>query len=99
MARIKRLPRCAHPISACGGGGMDCMSALPNNSLHLDSPTALSTAVLASRWARLPRDLPSLGRSGSAACSRATTTALRRQPHLGQGPCAHYYTNTHPHPT
>ncbi|CAO2034668.1 unnamed protein product [Urochloa humidicola] len=67
MARIKRLRRCARPISDNGAGAAaaDRLSALPDDLLRLilrrlDTRTALSTAVLARRWARLPRDLPAL---------------------------------------
>jgi hypothetical protein len=63
MARIKRPRRCASPGS--DGGGVDHLSALPDNLIRLilrllDTRTALSTAVLARRWARLPREVPAL---------------------------------------
>jgi hypothetical protein len=46
-------------------GGEDRLSALPDELIllivsRLDTRTALSTAVLARRWARIPRELPEL---------------------------------------
>ncbi|KAM0837830.1 hypothetical protein ACQ4PT_061378 [Festuca glaucescens] len=46
-------------------GGEDRLSALPDDLIllivsRLDTRTALSTAVLARRWARIPRELPEL---------------------------------------
>ncbi|KAF0892684.1 hypothetical protein E2562_017660 [Oryza meyeriana var. granulata] len=58
MARMKSALRLK-------AGGADRLSSLPDGLLRrilsrLDTRTALSTAVLARRWARLPRDLPAL---------------------------------------
>uniref|UniRef100_A0A453B7H3 F-box domain-containing protein n=1 Tax=Aegilops tauschii subsp. strangulata TaxID=200361 RepID=A0A453B7H3_AEGTS len=57
LRRLVRAPRRA--------AGEDRLSALPDELIglivgRLDTRTALSTAVLARRWARVPRDLPAL---------------------------------------
>ncbi|KAI5012355.1 hypothetical protein ZWY2020_024489 [Hordeum vulgare] len=57
LRRLVRGPRRA--------AGEDRLSALPDELIglivgRLDTRTALSTAVLARRWARIPRDLPAL---------------------------------------
>uniref|UniRef100_A0A453PYU3 F-box domain-containing protein n=1 Tax=Aegilops tauschii subsp. strangulata TaxID=200361 RepID=A0A453PYU3_AEGTS len=51
--------------TTAGVDGEDRLSALPDDLIRLivrrlDTRTALSTAVLARRWAHIPRDLPEL---------------------------------------
>ena len=66
MARLKSAPRRRRsPLRPEAAGGEDRLSSLPDALLRrvlscLDTRTALSTAVLSRRWARLVRDLPTL---------------------------------------
>ncbi|EES16874.1 hypothetical protein BDA96_08G079600 [Sorghum bicolor] len=69
MARLKSAPRRRRsPLRPDAAGGEDRLSSLPDALLRrvlscLDTRTALSTAVLSRRWARLVRDLPTLRRA------------------------------------
>src|SRR4051812_24023537 len=64
-AAMPMLRRVRPRTGTAGVHGEDRLSALPDDLVRLivrrlDTRTALSTAVLARRWAHIPRDLPEL---------------------------------------